>query len=211
MAALRQLNNCGNRWPAVAHCSVLDGAGPGLLSVSRHYSAMIEIISVYSTHTHTHTYCENRQQRRKNMKCTLQLENNFARDYDKGSGLVGELGVHGWDIWVGEEEEEESDWIGGPSKTAWAEQLIKRQRGAFSYLLHNILLFITSALGACNELHNFLKSWTALSAWLPELPGQWNAFGRLIPFNVLLLHTASSSKDEQCGPIVGNPLIRNSS
>lgn len=32
------------------------------------------------------------------MKCTLQLENNFARDYEQGSGLVGELGVCGWDI-----------------------------------------------------------------------------------------------------------------
>lgn len=36
------------------------------------------------------------------MKCTLQLENNFARDYDKGSGLVGELRVYGWDMGEGD-------------------------------------------------------------------------------------------------------------
>lgn len=144
----------------VARCSVLDGPGLGLTKCAEALQCHDwNYFSTLHIHTHiprdSHTHCENRQQRRKNMKCTLQLENNFARDYDKGSGLVGELGVCCWDIWEGDEE---SGWIGGPSKTAWAEQLIKRQRGAFSYLLHNILLFITSRrLGHATSCTIFLN------------------------------------------------------
>lgn len=149
-----------------------------------------------STHTHTHsyTYCPHFPQRKENMKCTLQLGNNFARDYDKGEA------AESWQILARRLE------LG---------QLIKRQRAAFAYLLHNILVFITPVAwgggGEGGESMQRVAQFLLNPEQLFQLDclsrarlGQWNAYGRLILFNVRSLSTPRTS----CGPIVGNPLIR---
>lgn len=143
----------------VARCSVLDGPGLGLTKCAE--ALQCHDWNYFSTlHIHTHT---------QRLTYTLRKSPTKEEKHEMHSAVGKQFCTGLWQgqrvsgrtrsVWLGYLRGGRGEWVDSRSyKTAWAEQLIKRQRGAFSYLLHNILLFITSRrLGHATSCTIFLN------------------------------------------------------